>query len=352
MTNDPTPSPHDRRLDEMTAALRDAGATEADALPPEVRRATLQALWVADAGRYEGRSARHAKLVRALTVLVAAALLIAAGGVVVHLTTRAWERRDDPARQNPYVRRTQTPIPATLPVATQPAVAQGEDPGAPPAAPPAVTGKVVFLGTPPPRRAIDLSAVPHCRAAHPTLLDESLIVGDAGGLANVVVSLRRADGYPLTAPSPSEAALLDQRGCQFVPHVLVVRVGQTLVVKNSDPFLHNVRSISLQNPAFNFGQPNVDPGTPLPAMQAPERFRIKCDLHPWMTAYVNVFDHPYHAVTGSDGAFSIPETPPDGTYTVTAWHESLGEKQATVVVQAGKIATADFVFDGTSLQSD
>ena len=104
--------------------------------------------------------------------------------------------------------------------------------------------------------------------------------------------------------------MLDQKGCQYVPHVLAVMVGQPIIVKNSDPFLHNVHSLAIDNPAFNFGQPNKStPAARSPPMKVAERFKIKCDVHPWMSAYVNVFEHPYFAVTKEDGTFAIPGQP-------------------------------------------
>ena len=353
MTTDPTPSPDDRALDEMTAALREAGAPESQSLPPEVRRATLQALWVADAGRYQGRSERNTKAVRVLTVGVVLAAVLAGGAVFVRLATRAWEGRNDPRRQYGGMVRNVTPPPATHPVATQPTSTRPTNPAPPtpappPASGPAVAGRVVFLGTPPEPEVINLSAVRECQLSHPTMLDESLVVGPGGGLANAVVSLERADGTPLVGPPPSAPAVLDQRGCQYVPHVLAVTVGQPIVVKNSDPFLHNVHSMSTVNPAFNFGQPSVDPGRTVNPMKAAERFRIKCDVHPWMTAHVSVFDHPHFAVTKPDGAYAIPGKLPDGYYTVTAWHEKLGEKKVSVRVTDGSPASADFVFDGVA----
>jgi hypothetical protein len=139
--------------------------------------------------------------------------------------------------------------------------------------------------------------------------------------------------------------VLNQRGCRFVPRSLAVAVGQPIVVKNSDAFLHNVHSLALDNPAFNFGQPGISAGTNLAPMQVAERFAIKCDVHPWMRATVSVFEHPYFAVTGPDGAFAIPGSVPDGRYVLVAWHERLGELQAFIDVKGGLPASHDFAFD-------
>jgi hypothetical protein len=108
----------------------------------------------------------------------------------------------------------------------------------------------------------------------------------------------------------------------YTPHALALMAGQDFVVKNSDPFLHNVHALSQINPPFNFGQPNIDPGKRLESPKAEEYFHVKCDVHPWMSAYIGVFEHPFFAVTKEDGTFSIPSKDlPDGDYTITFWHE-------------------------------
>jgi hypothetical protein len=112
--------------------------------------------------------------------------------------------------------------------------------------------------------------------------------------------------------------------------------GQEFVVKSDDPFLHNVHSLAQTNPSFNFGQPKqgekkVDP------MKAAEYFHVKCDVHPWMSAYVAVFDHPFFAVSDTDGTFTIKNLP-DGDYTVLIWHEKLATTpvEQKVSVKGGK----------------
>src|SRR5215212_544645 len=113
---------------------------------------------------------------------------------------------------------------------------------------------------------------------------------------------------------------------------------QTLNIKNSDPFMHNIHSLSEVNPAFNQAQPNVDKkGLDVTNIKSPEYFHVKCDVHGWMSAYVAVFEHPYFAVTGEDGKYSFDaKQVPDGEYTLTAWHETLGKQEQKVTIKDGK----------------
>jgi hypothetical protein len=199
-----------------------------------------------------------------------------------------------------------------------------------------LSGKVSFEGEAPEPREIDMSGVVQCAQQHADpVYDESIWVGDDGELANVVISIKAEDSPDLEGEVPSEPVLLDQKGCQYTPHVVAMMAGQQLVVKNSDPFLHNVHSLAEINPNFNFGQPNVDPGKKVESPKAEETFRVKCDVHPWMSAYIAVFEHPFFAVSGEDGTFSIKDLP-DGDYTVVAWHEKLGTKEEQVTITDGK----------------
>ena len=208
-----------------------------------------------------------------------------------------------------------------------------------------VTGHVTLAGPPPDMATIDMSGQKQCAALHPDpVTEETVVVGDKGELRNVVVSLKRSDDdAPLAGEPavPTEPAVLDQQGCMFSPHVLAMRAGQPLVVKNSDPFLHNVHSQSTVNDAFNMAMPTKNDGERAdPQPKAPETFKVKCDVHPWMTGWVAILNSPYFAVTGDDGTFDIKGLP-DGTYTLQAWHERYGVKEQKVTVKDGK-ATADF----------
>src|SRR5688500_7200543 len=130
----------------------------------------------------------------------------------------------------------------------------------------------------------------------------------------------------------------------YVPHVIALMAGQPLKVKNSDAFLHNVHSLATVNPPFNFGQPTKDEGKEVESPKAAEVFRVKCDVHPWMSAFIAVFEHPFFAVSKEDGTFTIPGNLPDGKYTLVAWHEKFGEQEKEIEVAGGKAEGADFSF--------
>lgn len=217
-----------------------------------------------------------------------------------------------------------------------------------------VTGKVTLKGTIPQAEEIKLiKTVPTCAAQHPDpVYEDKIVAGDKGELANVVVSITLPEGKTL-GKAPIEPAVLDQKGCMYSPHVVALTVGQPLLVKNSDAFLHNVHTLSIDNDAMNFGQPFVGQKK-VDGFKAAETFKVKCDVHPWMAAWIVVLDNPYHAVTSSDdktiGTYSIDTKDlPDGEYTFTAWHEVYGKQDVKAKVTGGK-ATIDFTFDADKKQ--
>jgi len=128
----------------------------------------------------------------------------------------------------------------------------------------------------------------------------------------------------------------------YDPHVVTVMVGQELKAKNSDGFLHNVHGLAKDNGEFNFPQQTKDQENVINATKAAETYKVKCDVHPWMSAWVVVVDNPYSAVTGDDGTFTIKGLK-DGKYTLVAWQEKLGTQEAQIEVKDGK-ATSDFKF--------
>ena len=163
-------------------------------------------------------------------------------------------------------------------------------------------------------------------------------------MANVLV--RVVSGLPAgkTWPAPTEPVTMDQDGCQYVPHVMGIMVGQPFKVLNSDGVLHNVHALPKVNAPFNMAMPPDAQGSrPRPSARKRACSSIKCDVHPWMQSYMGVFSHPFFAVTGADGKFTIANLPA-GTYEIEAWHEKLGTQKATVTVGASDTKTASFKF--------
>jgi len=207
-----------------------------------------------------------------------------------------------------------------------------------------VTGTVRLEGKSPEPEAIDVTGVPECAGHRDGIIDESLLVSETGALQNVVVSVSPEDVKRLPQTEPSDRpAVLDQQRCTFVPHVLVLSVGQKILIKNSDDAPHNVHPLSDENPIEGFSQePRDTDGRLASAVTTPEVFSIKCDIHPWMIAWVVVVEQSYARVTDDTGKFDLGVLP-DGRYTLVAWHEKLGTQEQKIDVKDGKTAV-EFVF--------
>ena len=205
-----------------------------------------------------------------------------------------------------------------------------------------LTGKVTFEGTPPERTLIKAEGDAHCMKAHADnpLLSEQAVVSANGELANVFVYVVNA---PAGAEAPSTPAVLDQVGCQYIPHVLGVMVGQELEIRNSDETTHNVRAVARKNRPINIAQPVGSPPRAKTFKAAEDAIRMKCDLHPWMTSFVFAMEHPYYGVSDASGNFAISGLPA-GEYNVVAWHETFDQQEGTVTVDAEGNGTVNFTF--------
>jgi plastocyanin len=207
-----------------------------------------------------------------------------------------------------------------------------------------ITGVITLTGTPPAEKEITpLMENPDCAKMHTTRpTTHFYVVGPNHELADVVVSLKGITGKSTGASQPP--VVLDQKGCLYTPQILAIQTGQKLIVKNSDPCIHNVHATPTVpgNPESN--QVQMAGGADLTfTFPQPEMFlRFKCDVHPWMFAWVSVFDSPYFCVSGPDGKFVIKNVPP-GKYTVEAAHRKLGTQTQDVEVKDGDV-TASFTF--------
>ncbi len=210
-----------------------------------------------------------------------------------------------------------------------------------------LTGAVRFEGTPPQNPPIDMSEEPACMEKYDgTPTDPQVVVND-GKLANVFVYVKSGlpDGATYTAPSTP--VVLDQQGCLYHPRVFGLMVGQPLEIRNDDPMLHNIKAVPEENRGFNISQPRAGMTTTR-KFDAPEiMVPFECNVHGWMKAYAGVLDHPFFAVSGPDGTFTI-EGLPAGTYEIEAWHETLGTQTQTVTVPESGTVTGEFTFSAPS----
>lgn len=210
----------------------------------------------------------------------------------------------------------------------------------------AIEGTVHFGHKPPPRVEIDMAQDPACSmSSEGANYSEQYVVND-GKMANVFVYVKDGLGNKIYA-APSTPAVLDQKGCRYVPHVIGVMAGQAVEFRNSDPTMHNVHPEPTVggNQPFDISQP-PNGGTTRHTFSSPElMIPVRCNNHPWMLAYINVAPNPFFAVSDSRGHFILNGLPP-GTYTLVADQEQLGQQQATITVNSHATANADFTYGG------
>ena len=224
-----------------------------------------------------------------------------------------------------------------------------------------ITGTVMYDGDVPARPALQATKDQHCVDSLKGGKSEALVVSKGKGIKNVVVYLRARGAKPTI---PAKNPVMDQVGCMYSPHVLVVTAGTTVDLSSSDPVAHNVHSHATKNEAPNWQIPGPGKAFPL-KLEKREAIKFTCDIHNWMTGYIFVTDNDYYAVTGykdkdgkwtgsdayegsSDtGTYMIKDIPV-GKYRVQAWHEELGTTKAQVieVADSGEVeisfTSADF----------
>lgn len=196
-------------------------------------------------------------------------------------------------------------------------------------------GKVAFSGSPPPPKVVQVGQDAEVCGKIQTVREVEV---KDGGLKNSVVRLVGVTkGKKLDLP----AVTLDQKGCVFIPHVVLTAPGN-LAILNSDPVSHNAHTDSVKNEPVNAILSKLKKRTTV-ALTSPEIIPVKCDQHGWMTAYVVVAEHPYYAVTDEAGIFRLRDVPP-GKYTLETWHEKLGKVQQQVTVEAGKTVSVTLAY--------
>jgi plastocyanin len=207
-----------------------------------------------------------------------------------------------------------------------------------------VTGSVTFDGKAPPLKPLTMDADPACAKKHTAPVpSEMLVLGNGNTMANIMVYVSKGLPAGKTWPAPKTPVVLDQKGCQYVPHVMGIMVGQAYKILNSDGILHNLHALPKINSGFNKPMPATLKETSATFDKPEPIFPVKCDVHPWMQAYVGVYTHPFFSVTSTDGKFTISGLDP-GTYEITAWHERLGTQTASVTVGASDTKTQNFKF--------
>lgn len=201
-----------------------------------------------------------------------------------------------------------------------------------------IVGIVKFDGDVPTAKVLKVNKDEQTCGHEDKLSEELVINGESKGIKNAVVSLVDiASGKKADMTN----AVLDQKECLFVPHVLVVSAGASVDLLNSDNVMHNLHSWSIKNAGFNEG---VSGGGKLTKkFDLPEVVKITCDVHKWMSSFIVVKGNPYFAVTDESGRFRI-ENVPAGSYKIEAWQEKLGKKTGDVTVKPKEETTVDFVY--------
>jgi plastocyanin len=208
-----------------------------------------------------------------------------------------------------------------------------------------LTGTVTFHGPKPPREVISMDAEQGCVQANAgkPVVSPAVLTGKNAGLANAFVYIQAGLEGKKFEPVKEPAVVLDQRGCMFLPRVIGIRAGQTLDLKNGDSVAHNIHPIPTNNREWNQEQPPNAPDVEHRFARPEVMIPVKCNIHAWMHAWIGVVDHPYFAVTGTDGAFQWKTVPP-GDYTISVWHEKFGEQKQQVHLDSAGNATVNFIY--------
>ena len=205
-----------------------------------------------------------------------------------------------------------------------------------------IRGHVQLSGELPGNPIIRMGVDPLCArlAEGKQLVQEAVVTSPNGSLANVFVRL--VGDFP-EMPIPEEPVVIDQVDCIFTPRVVGVRAGQLVQIKNSDPLLHNLNTLTSTTNRINVGQPVQGMVYEVRFAEEEDMLRIRCDLHRWMTEYIGIVPHPFFAVTDVSGTFTLDDVPA-GAHSIEVWHEEYGVLTESVTVEAGAVTDADFTY--------
>ena len=208
----------------------------------------------------------------------------------------------------------------------------------------AVSGKVSFQGEQPQMARIRMGAEPACEEKHDgPVYSQEVLVNENGTLKNAFVWVK-AGLEQYSFDTPTQPVVMEQDGCVYLPHVFGIQSNQDISIRNSDDATHNIHPLPEQNREFNISQASgqeMARSFARPEVMIP----VKCNIHPWMKAYIGVVPHPYFAVTGADGSFELPNLPP-GEYTIEVWHEKYGTQEQAITVAPEESQEIEFSFEG------
>lgn len=213
-----------------------------------------------------------------------------------------------------------------------------------------LSGTVTYEGEIPQFKPIKMEADPVCLAKHSgDVFPETLVLGspETKTIGNVLVRITSGLSQK-SYPAPSEPIVLNQEGCHYTPHVIALMAGQPLKILNPDGTLHNIHALPKTNDEFNAAMPQFRKEmTKVFDKVEKTPFPVKCDVHPWMGAWMTVMDHPFFSVTKPDGKYRIDNLPA-GTYEIEAWHEKLPAQKTTVTLAEGETKEIHFTFSKPS----
>ncbi len=209
-----------------------------------------------------------------------------------------------------------------------------------------IVGKVNYKGSKPAPSMIKMSADPKCVSMHSgkDVPADQVVINPNNTLQWVFVYVKKGlEGK--TFPAPKQKVTIEQKGCEYSPHVFGMMAGQPLEIINDDPTLHNIHALPKNSQQFNIAQPMKGMKTTKTFDKPEVMVKIKCEVHNWMASYVGVVNNPFYSVTDAKGNFEIKNLPA-GTYEIEAWHEKYGTQTMNVTVGASDTKTMDFTFEG------